>query len=73
MLRTIREVRRLRMRPAHTPDDDTFQQTLTREQRDLLKKVYRALKTLRLILSLHPLSVGVRVPDQIEDGRIWAL
>jgi hypothetical protein len=73
MLKTFREVRRLRMRPAHAPDDNRFQQNLTRQQRELLKKVYRALKTLRLILSLHPLSVGVRVPDQIAEGRIWAL
>jgi hypothetical protein len=73
MLGTFREVRRLRMRPAHALDDNGFQQELTREQRELLKSVYRALKTLRLVLSLHPAAGGIQVPAQIADGRIWSI
>lgn len=73
MLTTFREVRRLRMRPAHAPDDNTFRQELTREQRDLVKKVYRALKTLRLLLSMHPNTANIPIPVQISNGRIWSM
>ena len=61
------------MRPAHVLDDNEFRQEITREQRELLKKVYRALKTLRLILSWHPAARGIDVPRQIGEGKIWAM
>lgn len=73
MLKTFRNVRRLRMRPAHAQDDNAFRQQLTREQRDLVKMVYRAVKTLRLVLSPHPAARGIEVPDQIVNGMIWSM
>lgn len=73
MLKTLRDVRQLRQRPAHTIDDNIFDQKFVHQQRDIIKRVYRALKTLRLIFAIHPSTRPVEIPRAIRDGSIWTL
>lgn len=73
MLRTLREIRHRRMRPAHALDNNTFRQELARDQRELVKRVYRCLKVIRLMLGNHPQAGAVEIPEPIRDERIWSL
>lgn len=71
MLATFREVRRLRQRPAHVADEDRFDQTYFQQQRALMIRSYRAVKTLRLILANHPKAKAYRVNELLQEGKIW--
>lgn len=73
MLAVFRKVRKLRQKPAHKVNVDSFDQSLFKKQRDIIIKAYDAIRTLRLMLANHP---RVRVnPPQINDrlfkGEIW--
>jgi hypothetical protein len=72
MLKTFREIRKLRQKPAHAIDENKFDQSYVRKQRDLMLRAYTALRTLRLILANHPRAKNVAVPDWLREGRIWA-
>lgn len=71
ILKTLRDVRQLRQRPAHSIDDNIFDQKFVHQQRDIMKRVYRALKILRLIFAGHPSTRSVEIPGAIRDGCIW--
>jgi hypothetical protein len=73
MIRTLRNVRRLRMRPAHALDNDAFRQQFAQEQRELLISVYRAVEIIRLVLSRHPCARNVELHPYIAEGHIWTL
>lgn len=71
MLTTLRELRRLRQRPAHASDADVFDQSYFKQQRELVARVYGAVRTLRLLLSNHPKLQSYAVPDWLQDGKFW--
>lgn len=73
MLQTLKHVRALRQKPAHLINENEFDQKYVREQRELMRRVYRALKTLRLVLSLHPLASSIVISSQLKEGQIWSL
>ncbi len=73
MIRTLRDVRRRRMRPAHALDNDAFEQVFAQEQRDLVVRIYGAVKVIRLILSRHARSADVELPPYIGEGKIWTM
>lgn len=66
----FREVRKLRSKASHTESDDDFDVKYEDEQRQLMKKVYESVRTLRLILSTHPAAKGVEVSDSLIKGLI---
>ena len=73
MLATFKHIRKLRQKPAHKVNVDSFNQKHFHEQREIVINSYDAVRTLRLILSNHP---AVRKnPPQISDhlmkGEIW--
>lgn len=71
MVATFREVRKLRQRPAHTADDNTFDPKYFQDERDLMVRAYRAVRTLRELMALHPdLRDYDGVPDWLEKGEI---
>ena len=53
-LAVFKEVRSLRNPDAHAFIDDVFDQKFLHEQRELLKKAYKAVRMLRLIFESHP-------------------
>ncbi len=71
MLATFREVRHLRQRPAHVADEDRFDQTYFQQQRVLMIRSYRAVKTLKLILANHPKAKAYRVNEFLQEENIW--
>jgi hypothetical protein len=72
MIDTFREIRRLRQRPAHAIDENTFSQRYLHEQRELMIRAYGAVQTLRLIFANHQKCSTVEVPDWLSEGKIWS-
>lgn len=73
MLKTLREVRSKRQRPAHSIRENEFDTGYLQEQIDLMKRVYRAVKTMRLVLVSHPRAKGIEICKELEEGLIWAV
>lgn len=73
MFATFKEVRKLRQKPAHSVRENEFNQKYFKEQRELVKSAYDAVRTIRLILANHP-SVKANPPDinkLLYEGKIW--
>lgn len=73
MMKTFRNVRQLRQKPAHKVDADAFDQELFKEQRSIVINAYDAVRTLRLILANHP-KVNENPPkisERLYKGEIW--
>lgn len=73
MLATFKKVRKLRQKPAHKVNSDTFDQAFFHKQREIVVRAYDAVRTLRLILANHP-SVKASPPDigeHLSKGEIW--
>lgn len=68
---TFREVRQLRQKPAHAVDEDRYDAAFYAQQRELMIRAYRAMKTLRLVLACHPATHGVEVPTSLKNGAIY--
>jgi hypothetical protein len=69
----FKEVRRLRQRPAHTVDDDRFDQDYYHQQRELIVRAYKAVRLLRLLLENCPEVRGYEVPEVLRKGKIWTM
>lgn len=69
----MREVRKLRQKPAHAINENIFDQSYFKEQRELIIKTYDSLRTVRLLLANHPLvkSAEIEVPEWLSKGEIW--
>jgi len=70
----LREVRKIRRRPAHALDDDGFDQKYFKEQRELLERAYSAVRTIRLLLQSHPKvkEADIEIPDFLHNSKIVA-
>ena len=73
MFQTIKEVRKLRQKPAHGLKPNTFDPGLLKEQRALMSRTYDAIRTLRLILESHPhvALADIRMSRELREGKIW--
>jgi len=71
MIKIFREIRSERCKPAHYVRDDDWDNQYFVKQRDLIKRAYEAVRTLRLIFANHPLAKTVEVPDWLYKGEIW--
>lgn len=72
MLRELREIRKLRQKPAHAIDDDAYDPELFKEQRRLFLNAYDVVRTLRLLLSNHPKAKPAlaEMNEQVRVGEI---
>lgn len=68
---TLKRVRKMRQRPAHALDDNSFDQSFVHAQRELLNKAFDAVRTLRMVFELHPKARSIAVPDYLRYGRVW--
>jgi hypothetical protein len=70
MIKTFRDVRSLRSKPAHSYFSNEWNLNYYEEQRELVNRAYTAIRVLRLILANHPKSQEVNVPDLLFKGEI---
>lgn len=66
----LREVRRLRQKPAHGFSKDNYDLEFHSERRRLLGAVLNSLQNMRIAFSTHRAAKGVTVPEWLETGRI---
>jgi hypothetical protein len=75
LLSKLREIRKLRQKPAHAIDDDTYDPALFKEQRRLFLNAYDVVRTMRLLLSNHPKAKPAlsEMNEQVRVGEIWSI
>lgn len=66
---TFRKIRKIRQVPAHKLYDNAHDKTVYRQQNELIKEVYSAVKDLRLMFSKHPKAKAVPIPDELKDEK----
>jgi len=66
----LKEVREKRQAPAHKIESDEFDRSYHHRQNELLRRVYKSLRTIRLLFANHPRVEGYKVPDWLYKGRI---
>jgi hypothetical protein len=70
---TFRKVRNLRQKPAHSVNEDEFDQNHFKFQRQLMNEAYNSVRFIRLAFANHP-AVKRNPPticDELRDGKIW--
>jgi hypothetical protein len=70
MIKTFKKVRKERSPLAHEVQSDEWNDKYFAKQRELVLEAYGAIRTLRLILAIHPLSKSVEVPDWLHRAEI---
>jgi hypothetical protein len=70
---TLKRIRKLRQKPAHSMDENVFDQRYFREQRELISSAYDAVRTLRMMLENHPavMAANIEIPDWLRNGEVW--
>lgn len=71
MLKSFRDIRKLRQKPAHKHEKDTFDENIFEKQRELIISAYEAVRTLRLMLANHPTVCSHEVPDWLDQANLW--
>jgi hypothetical protein len=66
----LREVRRLRQKPAHIITKDAFSAKYHQARKRLLRDVFNSLSNLRVTFARHPSACNIQIPDWLDDGRI---
>lgn len=67
----LKRVRKIRQTPAHIIVDDKYDKTVYSDQNELIKDVYLAVHSLRIMLGTHPLAKDILVPDELNNlGKI---
>lgn len=61
----LKKIRKLRQKPAHTIEENKFDNIYYSKQRELLNNAYKAIRTIRLIFANHP-NVKLNPPKIIE-------
>ncbi len=72
-IEALRDVRRQRQKPAHSLDENRFDQRFFKEQRDLIIRAYTAVRTLRLLLANYRAVkiANIEIPEWLVKGEIW--
>lgn len=70
VLAPLRDIRKLRQKPAHALGSDKYDRSLPAQQDDFLGKACRALTQLRLIFMTHPRAAGYAPPDWLDGDMI---
>lgn len=70
MIETFKKIRKDRSGPAHKITEDVYDPSYFEKQRELLRRTYRGMKTLRLILALHPNAKDYEINRCLVDGKI---
>lgn len=71
VFKTFRDVRKPRSRNAHEISQNKFDRAYVDQQRDLMKRAYRAVWGLRLAFQRHPMLRGYQAPDDLDSAQIY--
>ena len=65
----LRDLIKKRQTPAHSTFKNEYDSSLWTEQNEFMIKIYTAVRNIRLILTNHPKSKTVEIPDYLYDGK----
>jgi hypothetical protein len=71
MIRSMKRVRKLRSKPAHSIREDRFDQKYLVDQREIMIETYRAVQTLRRMFANHPSAKAYQLPTTLTEMKIW--
>lgn len=69
IVKPLRNIRRIRQKPAHELISNEYDVTLYQKQFDLMNDTYTAIRALRLFFTNHPLAKEVKVPEHLVSGK----
>lgn len=67
----LKEIRKERSAAAHTLRENEYDPAVWAAQRHLVVEAYFAIRTVRQLLRSHPKALSVRVPDELDEPRVW--
>jgi hypothetical protein len=73
MFSVFKEIRKLRQKPAHSINENEFDQKYFKEQRRLAVDAYNAVRSIRIILANHPAVKAnpPKIDELLQQGKIW--
>jgi len=73
MIATFKKVRKLRQKPAHKVNINSFDQDIFKKQRIIVIDAYDSVRTLRMLLANHPKTKEnpPQINEQLFKGEIW--
>lgn len=74
-INVLRDIRKKRQKPAHSIEDNEFNQEYFKNQRKLIIDVYNSVRLLRMVFEGHPCvqASTIEVPEWLREGKIWNL
>lgn len=73
MYADFRAVRKARQKPAHRFENDDYDQKYVTAQRELIKRGFRAVRTLRMVLENQPFATSYSVPHYLREAKVWVM
>lgn len=71
LINPLKEVRKLRQKPAHSINEDNYDEKYNDLQRDLISKAYSSIRMLRLVFAKHPKTTSYTgIPKLLLEGKI---
>jgi hypothetical protein len=66
----LRRVRKLRQKPAHTFEEDTYSDDYERQQHEILHEIYESMAQLRGTLMQHRDAPTIKIPSFLAERNI---
>ena len=72
-IQAFKEIRKKRQKPAHSIDENVFDEKYFEEQIELMIRVYEGMRILRMALENHPMvrNLSIDIPDYLREAKIW--
>jgi hypothetical protein len=70
VFKPLKNVRKLRQNPAHRINEDEYDKKYDDMQRNLIRKAYSSIRTLRKAFQQHRKAKHVEIPDWLDNGNI---
>ncbi|WP_145328555.1 hypothetical protein [Paenibacillus xylanexedens] len=70
IINPFKEIRKIRQKPAHSINHNSYDRHIFKEQNEIIKRCYEAIRTIRLVFTNHPAVREYQIPDWLFKGNI---
>lgn len=70
VFRPFRKVRKERQNPAHRINENEYDKKYVEKQKELMRKAYSSMRTLRNIFQQHRKARNIEIPNWLDNGEI---
>ena len=67
IIQVLKDIRKERQLPAHKIIENEYSKEFYKKQDELIKKVYRSMTCIRLLLSNHPVNRNIKIPSDLKN------